>query len=124
VPATIIHADGAVDDTVTVSAPGLPTQRVRVRVPAPIARGPPRPALWIALGVATVLTAAWIARSSWRSGQRRRWLQLVSTKAALDTRGGASTPFLPLTAPTIGVRLRLVPGDARIGGPIPMRRIS
>ena len=121
VPATVIQADAAIDDTVTVSARGLPTQRVPVHVPATAS---PRPTLWIALGAAAgVLTAAWIARSSWRSSQRRRWLQLVSARAAMDTRGGASTPFLPLTAPTIGIRSRLVQGAARTQGPIPMRQI-
>jgi hypothetical protein len=120
VPATVIQADAAIDDTVTVSARGLPTLRVPVHIPAPAS---PRPTLWIALGAVGVLTAAWIARSSWRSSQRRRWLQLVSARAAMDTRGGASTPFLPLAAPTIGIRSRLVPGAARTQGPIPMRLI-
>ena len=120
VPATIINADAAIDDTVVVSAPGMPTQRVPVHLPPP----PPPRTLWIALGAAAALTAALIGRLSWRSSQRRRWLQLITTKAALDTRGGASTPFLPLTAPTLSVRSRLVPGVARANGPIPTRRIS
>jgi hypothetical protein len=119
VPARVINADAAIDDTVTVSAVGQPTQRIRVHAPAPV-----RPTLWIALGLAGVLTAALVARTSWRSAQRRRWMQLISTTAALDARGGASAPFLPLTAPAIGVRARLEPGAARANGPIPMRRIS
>jgi hypothetical protein len=118
VPARVINADAAIDDIVTVAAVGQPTQRVPVHVPAPV-----RPTLWIALGLAGVLTAALFARTSWRSAQRRRWLQLISTSAALDARGGASTPFLPLTAPPIGVRARLEPGAARANGPIQMRRI-
>ena len=119
VPATVIDGGAAIDDTVVVSARGLPAQRVRVHVPLP-----PPPTLWIALAAAVTLTAAWIARTSWRSSQHRRWMQLVSTKAALDTRGGASTPFLPLSAPTLSLRSRLVPGASRTNGPIPMRQIS
>ncbi len=38
VPATIIDADAAIDDTVTVSAPGLPTQRIPVQIPRAASR--------------------------------------------------------------------------------------
>ena len=47
VPATIVDADAAIDDTVTVSAAGLPSQRIPVHVAAPTP--PPPPTLWIAL---------------------------------------------------------------------------
>jgi hypothetical protein len=122
IPATVIDAGRAIDDTVVVSAPGLPKLRAVAQVPAP----GPTP-LQIALGAAATLLlggAAWIARANWRSGQRRRWGRLISTHGSMETRSGAAAPSAPLAAPSISVRSRLEPGEARPAGPIPTRRIS
>jgi|HubBroStandDraft_1064217.scaffolds.fasta_scaffold116850_1 hypothetical protein len=122
IPTSVIDADRAIDDTVVVYAAGQPKLKALVRVAAP----GPTP-LQIALGAGAALImggGAWIARSRWRSGQKRRWQRLISARGSIDARDGAAARSVPLAAPPISVRSRLEPGVARAGGPIPTRRIS
>lgn len=122
IPATVIDAGQAIDDTVVVAAKGLPARKAVVRVPP----SGPTP-LQVALGAVAVLIlggAAWIGRARWRSGQQRRWRGLISAKASLAANSAAAAPSVRLAAPSISVRSRLESGAARIAGAISIRRIS
>jgi hypothetical protein len=118
-PATVVDSGRPIEDVATAAATGAQPARQILTAPG---RAPNR--IPIALGVAAALGAAALAWRVWVSRQKAHWRRLITAAASLGAQEEAAAGPIAPAAPSVAVRARLAPGDARMAGPVSIRRIS